>query len=257
LKIFSFFTHDSFHLCNPFLFLNIAQKNNMVGTLVNTVAIITGSGIGLVFRKNLPEKYQYIYFQAVGLFTLLLGVKMAIPMAAPLLVVLSLVLGGFIGIKLRLEERTEQLGNYIKAQTRSNNSRFTEGLTTGFLLFCMGSMAIVGAIEEGFGHTSDLLLTKSVMDFFSAMMLAAGLGIGVLFSAGLLLVFQGGVTLLVSLVGTAIPAPVISEISVTGGIILIGLSINLLKIRRLEIINLLPALLLIGLSVWLKMCFLS
>lgn len=223
--------------------------------MVNTAAIIAGSSIGLVFKKNLPEKYHNGYFQAVGLFTLLLGVKMAIPIASPLVVVLSLIVGGFIGMKLRLEERTEQLGRYIKAQTRSQNDRFTEGLVTGFLLFCMGSMTIVGAIEEGLGKTSDLLLAKSVMDFFSAMMLAAGLGIGVLFSAALLLLFQGGVTVLASLAGTAIPAPVISEISVTGGIILIGLSINLLKIRRLEIINLLPALLLAGLAVWLQMRF--
>jgi uncharacterized membrane protein YqgA involved in biofilm formation len=241
-------------LPNPFLFPNIAAKNKqMVGTLVNTAAIIAGSSIGLVFKKSLPEKYHTMYFVAVGLFTLALGMKMALPMASPLLVVLSLVMGGFIGMKLRLEARTEQLGDYIKARTRSQNDRFTEGLTTGFLLFCMGSMTIVGAIEEGFGKTSDLLLTKSVMDFFSAMMLAAGLGIGVLFSSVLLFLFQGGITLLVALVGTAIPEPVISEISVVGGIILIGLSINLLKIKKLEIINLLPALLLIGLLVWMQM----
>jgi uncharacterized membrane protein YqgA involved in biofilm formation len=242
-------------LRNSFLLLNIAKKTDMVGTLVNTAAIIAGSSIGLVFKKNLPEKYHTIYFHAVGLFTLLLGVKMALPMASPLLVVLSLVLGGFTGMKLRLEERAEQLGNYIKAQTRSKNDRFTEGLITGFLLFCMGSMTIVGAIEEGFGKTSGLLLTKSVMDFFSAMMLAAGLGIGVLFSSALLFLFQGGITLLVSLAGTAIPEPVISGISAVGGIILIGLSLNLLKIKRIEIINLLPALLLAGLMIWLQMRF--
>jgi uncharacterized membrane protein YqgA involved in biofilm formation len=227
----------------------------MVGTLVNTAAVIAGSSIGLVFKKNLPEKYHHIYFQAVGLFTLLLGVKMALPVASPLLVVLSLVLGGFIGMKLRLEARAEQLGGYIKTRTRSTNDRFTEGLITGFLLFCMGSMTIVGAIEEGFGQTSDLLLTKSVMDFFSAMMLAAGLGIGVLFSSVLLLLFQGGITLLVALIGTAIPEAIITEISAVGGVILIGLSINLLKIKQIEIINLLPALLLVGLLIWLRLIF--
>ena len=227
----------------------------MIGTLVNTAAIIAGSSIGLVFKKNLPEKYHHIYFQAVGLFTLLLGVKMALPVASPLLVVLSLVLGGFTGLKLQLSARAEQLGNYIKTRTRSKNDRFTEGLITGFLLFCMGSMTIVGAMEEGFGQTSDLLLTKSVMDFFSAMMLAAGLGIGVLFSSVLLLLFQGGVTLLVSLAGTAVPETIISEISAVGGIILIGLSINLLKIKQIEIINLLPSLLFVALLVWLQMRF--
>jgi uncharacterized membrane protein YqgA involved in biofilm formation len=228
----------------------------MIGTLVNTAAVIAGSCIGLVFKKSLPDKYQAIYFQAVGLFTLLLGVKMSLAIASPLLVVLSLVVGGFVGLKIRLNERAEQLGDYIKAQTRSSNDRFTEGLVTAFLLFCMGSMTIVGAIEEGFGRTSDLLLTKSVMDFFSAVMLASGLGIGVLFSAVLLLLFQGGITLLVSLAGKDIPAEIISETTVVGGIILIGLSINLLKIKAIEVINLLPALLFICLFVWLQLHFL-
>ncbi|MDR2621495.1 MAG: DUF554 domain-containing protein [Dysgonamonadaceae bacterium] len=227
----------------------------MIGTLVNTAAIITGSSIGLIFKKNLPEKYQTIYFQGVGLFTLLLGVKMSLDISSPLLVVLSLVLGGFIGMKMQLEKKTEQLGDYIKAKTQSKNDRFTEGLTTGFLLFCMGSMTIVGAIEEGFGKTSDLLLTKSILDFFSAMMLASGLGIGVLFSSILLLLFQGGITLFVSFAGKNIPDEMISEITVVGGIILIGLSINLLKIKKIEIINLLPALLLIVLFIGLKIRF--
>ncbi|MDR2844409.1 MAG: DUF554 domain-containing protein [Candidatus Symbiothrix sp.] len=225
----------------------------MVGTLVNTAAIVAGSSIGLLFKKSLPEKYETIYFQAVGLFTLLLGMKMSLGIASPLLVILSLVLGGFAGMKMKLDERTDQLGEIIKAKTHSKNDRFTEGLTTAFLLFCMGSMTIVGAIEEGFGKTSDLLLTKSILDFFSAIMLAAGLGIGVLFSSVLLLLFQGGITLLVSIVGKDIPAEIISEITVVGGIILMGLSFNLLKIKKIEIINLLPALVLIGLFVWIKL----
>ncbi|GHT55683.1 membrane protein [Bacteroidia bacterium] len=224
----------------------------MVGTLVNTAAIIVGSGIGLVFKKSIPEKYQSVYFQAVGLFTLLLGIKMSIGISEPLLVVLSLVLGGFLGVRMRLEQRVEQLGELIKARTKSKNDRFTEGLLTAFLLFCMGSMTLVGAIEEGFGQTSDLLLTKSIMDFFSAIMLASALGIGVLCSAGLVLVFQGGITLLVALIGKDIPPEIISEITVVGGIILIGLGINLLNIKKLEIINLLPALLLICLLVLVK-----
>jgi uncharacterized membrane protein YqgA involved in biofilm formation len=203
----------------------------------------------------LPKKYQSVYFQAVGLFALLLGVTMALPIAEHLCVVLSLVIGGFIGLKLKLEERTERLGDVIKVKIRIGNDRFTEGLLTAFLLFCMGSMTIVGAIEEGFGKTSDLLLTKSVMDFFSAIMLASGLGVGVLFSVVPLLLFQGGITMLVSIIGKDIPPAMVSELTVTGGIILIGLSFNLLKIKKIEVINFLPALLLICLFVGLKLSF--
>ncbi|MDR2626872.1 MAG: DUF554 domain-containing protein [Dysgonamonadaceae bacterium] len=227
----------------------------MIGTLVNTAAVIAGSSMGLVFKKNLPERYETIYFQAVGLFTLALGVKMSLDSSSPLLVVLSLALGGFAGVKYRLNERTEQFGNYIKSKIKSKNERFSDGLTTGFLFFCMGSMTIVGAIEEGFGKTSDLLLTKSVMDFFSSAMLASALGVGVLFSSALLLCFQGGITLMVVLAGKNIPAEIVSEISVVGGIMLIGLSFTLLKIKKIEVINLLPSLFFICLFVWLKLHF--
>ena len=224
----------------------------MVGTIVNTAAVIVGSGIGLIFKKKLPEKYQVAYFQAVGLFTLLLGAKMAIAIASPLLVVLSLVLGGFAGTGLQLDKRANQLGDYIQSKTPLKNDRFTEGLVSGFLLFCMGSMTIVGSIEEGFGKTSDLLLTKSIMDFFSSIMLAAGLGIGVLFSALLVFAFQGGITLFVSVAGKNIAPEIISEITVVGGIILIGLGLCLLKIKEIPVINLLPSLIFICLFIWLK-----
>ncbi|MDR1673679.1 MAG: DUF554 domain-containing protein [Bacteroidales bacterium] len=224
----------------------------MVGTLVNAAAIIAGSSIGLVFKKNMPEKYQDMYFQAVGLFTMLLGIQMAVGIVEHLFVVLSLVLGGFIGVWCKLGEKTDRFGNFIKMKVKSKNEHFTEGMVTGFLLFCMGSMTIVGAIEEGFGATSKLLLTKSVMDFFSSIMLASGLGVGVLFSAVPLLLFQGGITLLVAIFGKDLPSGIIAEIKVVGGVILLGLSLNLLQLKRLEIINLLPSLLLIGIFMWLE-----
>jgi uncharacterized membrane protein YqgA involved in biofilm formation len=227
----------------------------MLGTLVNTAAIAAGSGIGLIFKKQLPAKYETIYFQAVGLYTLLLGVKMSIDISSPLLVVLSLILGGFAGVRIKLAERTETLGNWVKTKINSDSDRFTEGLITAFLLFCMGAMTIVGAIEEGFGKTSDLLLTKSVMDFFSAIMLASALGVGVMFSAVPVLIFQGGITLSVSLIGKNIPKEIINEITVVGGIILIGLSFILLEIKKMKIINLLPALVFICLFVWIKLHF--
>jgi len=224
----------------------------MIGTLVNTGTVAAGSLIGLIFKKALPQKYQTIYFQAIGLFTLLLGCKMSLNMTLPLLTALSLVLGGITGEAVNLEARVEQFGSWLKTKTGSQNDKFTTGLTTAFLRFCLGAMTITGAIEEGFGRTSDLLLTKSILDFFSSIMLASALGAGVLFSALPLLLFQGGITLLVSLLGRGIPPEIISELTVVSGIILIGLGINLLEIKKLKVINLLPALLWICFFVWLK-----
>ena len=227
----------------------------MIGTLVNTGAVAVGSCIGLIFKKSLPGKYQTIYFQGVGLFTLLYGITMAMVISFPLWVILSLVTGGFLGVRMKLENRVEQLGNYIQLKIRIKNDRFTEGLTTSFLLFCIGSMTILGAIEEGVGKTPDILFTKSILDFFSAIMLASGLGTGVLFSAIPLLLFQGGITLFVSIAGKDIPPQIVSELTVVGGILLIGLSFNLLKIKKIEIINLLPALLFICIFIWLQLRF--
>lgn len=223
-----------------------------VGTIVNTSAVIAGSVIGLVFRRHFPVRYQDVYFQAVGLFTMLLGLKMSLQMTFPLLVILSLVLGGFIGVRYRLTDRADRLGDYIKRWSHLGDDRFSEGLTTGFLLFCTGSMTILGAIEEGYGKTSELLLTKSIMDFFSSVMLASALGVGVLCSAFLLLLFQGGITVLVTLLGSGIPAEMINEITVVGGIILIGLSLTLLKLKQIKVLDFLPSLLMIGIFVYLR-----
>jgi uncharacterized membrane protein YqgA involved in biofilm formation len=145
----------------------------MIGTLVNTAAVIVGGSLGMFIKHRLPEKYVRIYFQAVGLFTIVLGISMSLKMAFPLMVVASLACGGILGEWLQLEEKTNRLGEILKKKLRFSNERFTEGLVTAFLLFCMGSMSIIGAIEEGFGKTSDLLLTKSLMDGFSALLVCS------------------------------------------------------------------------------------
>jgi uncharacterized membrane protein YqgA involved in biofilm formation len=227
----------------------------MTGTIVNTAAVVAGSLIGMTLGGGMKASYREVYFRAVGLFTLLLGAKMALGMSSPLVVVISLVGGGFAGVKLQLDRRAAQLGDSMKKKLPRAGENFTEGLTTAFLLFCAGSMTIVGAIEEGLGHTSDLLLTKSVMDFFSAIMLASGMGLGVLCSAGLLFLFQGGITLLVGLVGRGVPEVIISNVSAAGGIILIGLAVELLGIKKMEVVNLLPAIILVSLLSWLEMLF--
>ncbi|MDR1257736.1 MAG: DUF554 domain-containing protein [Tannerellaceae bacterium] len=227
----------------------------MTGTIVNTAAVVAGSLIGMTLGGGMKAAYREVYFRAVGLFTLLLGAKMALDMSSPLVIVISLVGGGFVGVKFQLDRRTAQLGDSVKKKLPRAGEHFTEGLTTAFLLFCAGSMTIVGAIEEGLGRTSDLLLTKSVMDFFSAIMLASGMGLGVLCSAGLVLVFQGGITLLVGLVGSGVPEVIISNVSAVGGIILMGLAVELLGIKKMEVVNLLPAIIIVSLLSWLEMLF--
>ncbi|MDH8702127.1 putative membrane protein YqgA involved in biofilm formation [Dysgonomonadaceae bacterium PH5-43] len=224
----------------------------MLGTLINAGAVIVGSSLGLMLKKELPEKYNTIYFQAVGLFTLVLGVQMALKINLPLLVVFALIAGGLTGEFLKLETRMNNFGDYIKTKLKFGNSNFTEGMVTAFLLFCMGSMSIIGPVEEGLtGEISDLLKAKSLMDGFSSLLLTSALGVGVLFSVIPLLIYQGGITLVAQFIGKDISEVYINEITVVGGILLIGLAFNILEIKKLKILNMLPALIYICVFIWI------
>ena len=148
----------------------------MIGTLVNTAAVIVGGAIGLLLKKNMPQRITTIYFQAVGLFTLAIGISMVVKMDHILIVVASMALGSLLGEWLNIEAGAEKLSEYLKKKFRIGSDKFSEGLITAFLLFCIGSMTILGTIQEGTGGSSDLLFTKSLMDFFSAILLASAFG---------------------------------------------------------------------------------
>ena len=138
----------------------------MIGTLVNTLAVLIGGLLGLILNKKMPERVTTIYFQAIGLFTLAIGASMAVSMEKILIVVSSLAIGSLLGEWWNLEKGAEQMSDYLKNRFKIGNERFSEGLVTAFLLFCVGSMTILGTIQEGTGGSPDLLYTKSMMDFF-------------------------------------------------------------------------------------------
>lgn len=219
----------------------------MIGTLVNFGAVIIGSTIGLIIHRNLPKRYVQLIFQIMGLFTLVLGFKMALEGQQLLIMIFSLILGGLLGEVLKIEDWINSLGDRVKRLTKSKSDTFSEGLITAFLLFCVGSMTIVGAIEEGMGGNPELLLIKSLMDGISSIALTVAFGIGVLFSAIPLLIFQGGLTFLASQAGEFIDPVVITEVTAVGGVILIGLGLNLLEIKKIKVVNLLPAMLIVPL----------
>ena len=223
----------------------------MFGTIVNTIAVIVGGSLGLLFKKNMPERITNIYFQAIGLFTLSIGISMVWNIENILIVVTSLVIGSIIGEWINIEAGAEKLSKRMKKKFRIANDRFSEGLITSFLLFCMGSLTILGAIQEGLEGNSNLLMTKSLMDGFSSLLLASALGTGVIFSAIPLFIFQGGITLLAMWASHFFTPEIIGGITAIGGIMLIGLGINLLDIKKLRIMNMLPALLVVILLLWI------
>jgi uncharacterized protein len=223
----------------------------MLGTIVNVITVLVGGSIGLLLNKKLPDRYVKIFFQVVGLFTLFLGFSMALETAHVLHMIMALITGALIGEALELERRMEVLGDRPKTKLKFGNEKFTEGLLTAFLLYCMGSLTILGAIEEGMGGSPKLLLIKSLMDGVSSIALASGLGIGVIFSAVPLLIYQGGITLLAMGFGEFFPEIYITELSAVGGILLIGLGISILEIKKIKVMNMLPALMMIVILLWL------
>lgn len=214
----------------------------MLGTIVNTLAVIAGSVVGLVFHARLPKRITAIAFQAIGLFTLFIGVKMAWGTTNLLILIFSVVVGAIIGESLRLEDRLTVAADWLKARLGTKSSTFAEGLVTAFLLFCTGSMTILGTIQEGLGMGPDLLLAKSLLDGFSSVALASALGAGVLFSAVPLFALQTTLTLSAGAIQNLVSETIIAETSAVGGLMLMGLGISLLEIKRIRVVSMLPGL---------------
>jgi len=215
----------------------------MWGNLVNAVAIIVGGLIGSLFNRALPQRYHTIIFQAMGLFIIFLGISMSLKMENILISIFSLLLGAITGEFLRLDKQITNLGEWLKRTLKFKSERFTEGFVSASLIYCIGAMAVLGAIEEGTGQYPTILLTKSVMDGFSSVAFAAALGIGVVFSAASTAIYQGVIVLFVFLFADTIDIAIINELSAVGGVLLVGLGINILEIKEIRVVNLLPALL--------------
>jgi len=224
----------------------------MTGTIVNVATVLVGSSLGLMFRHRLSQKVVAVVFQGIGLFTLVLGVSMFLRSQWFLVVILSLVFGATVGSVLDLEEKTERFSQRLKRSFKFREERFTEGLVTAFLMFCMGSLTILGAVEEGMGNGPELLITKSILDGFSSMALAAALGSGVILSVVPLFLFQGTLTLLSMWLGNFFVDSMIDALTATGGVLLVGLGINILNLAKIKVIDLLPALLFVLLFGWMK-----
>lgn len=225
------------------------------------IAVILGTILGLMFGSRLPERVRDGVLAALGLFTLVLGIRMFLETSNALIVLAALLAGVILGEWLRIEDRIEALGNQLKnsfSRTFKNQdlSRFVEGFLAASILFCVGPMAILGSIQDGLTGDFSLLATKSVMDGFAALAFASIMGIGVAFSSLVILIFQGGLSLLAFQVQNLFTPEMIAEMSAAGGVILIGIAIsNILNIRKIRTGSFLPALLLAPLFVYLLSLF--
>ncbi len=216
-----------------------------VGTLVNAGAVVCGSVLGLLLHGRFPEKIRTVAFQGVGLCVLLIGMQMAFEVKNPVIMILSVVLGGILGELLKLEELFERMAACLKRVLHSKNPLFTDGLISASLIFCIGAMAIIGSFDEAIRGDRSLLFTKSVLDGFTSIVLASTYGVGVLFSALPILLYQGALTLFASSFQSFFSPVIISQLTATGGILILGIGINILEIKQIRISSMLPSLVLV------------
>jgi uncharacterized membrane protein YqgA involved in biofilm formation len=221
----------------------------MTGTLINIITILIGGSIGLFFRSRISDHVRGTVVFGIGLFTAALGFKMFLETENPLVVLGSLLIGGLLGEWCDVEKGLKSLGAKLEARFGAGDgnvnrgSRFVRGFLTATLLFEIGPMTILGAIQDGLVGDYSLLVIKSVMDGFAALALASTLGVGVLFSVIGVLVYQGGISLLAAQAQAVFSEAMMAEMTAVGGILLIGLAIsNLLEIKHIRVGNLLPAL---------------
>jgi len=215
----------------------------MLGTIVNFFAIVAGSLIGLLFRRGIPEKYKNTVMNGIALAVVLIGLMSALKTEQMLLLIFSLVIGSVIGEFFRIEDRLEALGKWIEARMGNYGGNVARGFVAASLIFCVGSLAIVGALESGLTGNHDKLFAKSVLDGISSIVFASTMGIGVIFSSLTVFVYQGLITIAAGFVKDFLTEDVIREMSAIGGLLIMALGFNLLELKKIKAGNMLPAIL--------------
>ena len=214
----------------------------MTGTFVNTGAVVAGSLLGVMIGKRLPDRVKTIVMQALGLSVILIGLQMALSGTRPLLVIGSLLLGAVTGELMDIEGRIAVVGEWLKRRFRSESSTFVQGFVTASILYCTGAMVIVGSIRDGTVGDPSILYIKSLLDGVASIAFASSLGVGVAFSALSVFAIQGAITLLASKLAFLQSPGVIEAVTATGGLLILGIGINILEIKQIRVGNLVPAL---------------
>ena len=229
----------------------------MTGTFINVAAILVGGTIGLFFGARIPERFKNTVIAGMGLFTGAMGLQMFFKSENQLIVLGALIIGALIGEWIGIEDWLQSFGQALEQRfsrdvETGTGSNFIRGFMTASLLYCIGPLAILGSIQDGLTGDYKLLAVKSTLDGFASIAFASTLGIGVMFSSIIILIYQGGISLLAGGLSTIVTGPMMNEMTATGGVILFGLAIsNLLEIKKIRVGNFLPALVIAPLIVWI------
>ncbi|MBN1883477.1 MAG: DUF554 domain-containing protein [Deltaproteobacteria bacterium] len=200
----------------------------MKGTIVNVIAVVAGSLVGLFFARFVTERIRQVIMQGLGLSVMLIGISMALQTNNLLIVAGSMVLGGILGEVLDIEGWLDRMGERLKKRFRSKSGTFVTGFVTASLVYCVGAMAVVGSLEEGIRNDPSILYAKSLLDGFASIAFASALGVGVIFSIIPIFVYQGALTFLGMYLERFLTDSVIAELSATGGLLILGIGINLI-----------------------------
>lgn len=213
----------------------------MLGSLANGLAILIGGLIGLLFKKGIGENYKKILMDSMGLCILLIGIMGATQAQNILLLIVSLAIGSVIGEYLKIEENLDKLGDFIESKLVKKKGSIAKGFVTATLVFCIGSMAIIGALESGLNGNHQTLFAKSIVDGILSIIFASTFGIGVLFSSISVFLYEGFIAIAASSVKMFLVDSVVSDISSVGGVLIIAIGLNVLDIKKIKVGNMLPA----------------
>ena len=224
-----------------------------LGTLINTMTVLVGGGIGLLVGDRIPERIRVLVVQVIGLVTLALGLSDVVKTHNMVFPLLGMVLGGIIGEMIRVEDRLVQVGEVLRRKFASNSTdnRFVNGFVTASLLFCVGPLTILGAIEDASGKTPQLYITKGSLDGFMTVIFAALYGVGAIFSAVSVFVVQGTLTLFGTRLDLLLDDRMRTELFAAGGLAVMAIGLNLLEIKKIRLGSLLPGLIVTPLLVWI------
>ncbi|HAF60297.1 MAG TPA: DUF554 domain-containing protein [Clostridiales bacterium UBA9856] len=230
----------------------------MIGVFVNTATVIIGSAIGLLFKKGISKRFTDAIMIGIGLCTIYIGISGALKGENTLILIVSIVVGAVIGTWLDIDGRINALGDWIGKRFKkadSGNVSIAEGFVTASLLFCIGALTIVGSLNAGLTGDNEMLFTKSLLDLISSAILSVSLGIGVMFAAAFVFVFQGSIVLLAQSLQPVLTDSAIAEITCAGSVMIIALGLNLIGLAKIKVANYLPAIFVAPVICWILTLF--
>jgi uncharacterized membrane protein YqgA involved in biofilm formation len=213
----------------------------MLGTIVNALAVAAGGMIGILFKNVIPDKISDALLKASGLAVITVGIKLSLVGENLTLLIMSIIIGTALGELINIEGKLDNLGSFVESKMKNKQSNITLGFVTCTLIYCVGSMAIVGSIQSGLTGNHEILFSKALLDGIMSISMAVSMGVGVVFSSISILIYQGIITLLAQLMQSLLSDVVVTEMTAIGGTLIMAIGLNFLEIKRIKVGNMLPS----------------